>query len=124
MSSLVVWCRIIIDHRAADHHKRCQRRPLSFTDISPTGSVDLPAQASEQEDDRIEQIHAALLELPASQAEAFRMRHFVGWHYARIAAIQRCTVKTARWRVFRARRRLAARFRIDPESLGDEPDSP
>ncbi len=109
------WVFGIARNTCIDEHRRRKRRawdePREVVDHGPT-----PLQHSSQ-NQRAEQLHRALEELPPMYREVLVMYHFEHLKYREIAEILDIPIGTVMNRIFRARQKLRAIY----ESQGGEP---
>lgn len=97
-----------------EHRKRQHRRHEPVDEVADARASPLQDASREQ---RAEQLHAALAEIPPMYREVLVMYHFEHLKYAEIAEILGLPLGTVMNRIFRARQRLRAVF----EDRGFEP---
>jgi RNA polymerase sigma-70 factor (ECF subfamily) len=71
----------------------------------------------------LEQVAKAIRELPTDFRTALMLRAEEGMDYREIAAVMKITEETARWRVFKARQKLAKMLSPDVFPDSDASDS-
>jgi len=102
------WLLKIVTNLAIDHREAARHRPgtVEATDCQ----ADRAASPVENEikAELEEAIQRAMLKLSPKEAEAISLFGFEDLSHKEVARIMGCSVGTARWYVFRARRKLSA----------------
>ena len=105
------WAFAIARHSFLMHLRRTRRR-VRFEE---TLAADQTARELIQDDVRAladrDEVHRALVRLPADQREALLLHHVQGWSFAEIATQLGIRVNAAKTRAFRGMRKLKGQFR-------------
>jgi len=102
------WLLKIVTNLAIDHREAARRR------LGTIGATDCEAKSpispveNEIKTELEEAIQRAMLKLSAKEAKAISLFGFEDLSHKEVAQIMGCSVGTARWYVFRARRKLSA----------------
>lgn len=94
-----------------------RRRARETVDIEDSPADALARPGGQEDNLALRELRAELARLPADQRTALIMVTVQGMSYGQVAEAMGCAVGTAKCRVFRARRTLAARL------LAEEPDA-
>ena len=116
------WIYRIATNAMLDHFRRRKRAPVVSADSVSYGRLeaqgiiagDAPDAADRYEE--YQRLHRAMESLKTTYRIALVLFYFEGKSIKEIAAIQRCTTVTARWRHHHARKLLAANYTTLPRA--------
>lgn len=107
------WIYEIARNACIDHHRKARRRPAPASiDEATPAAVGSDAHSVWERHDRFAQLRAALGALSPLDQELIVQRELAGLSYAELAERTGLTVPAIETALFRARRRLQARFRL------------
>jgi RNA polymerase sigma-70 factor (ECF subfamily) len=112
-----------IGHNNFVNLKRSERKsPQSPAEEPPAADPTAGPVTTAADREALERVGAAIAELPTDFRTALLLRAEEGMSFREVAAVLKITEETARWRVFKARQKLAKVLSPDlyPDAVADE----
>lgn len=118
------WIYAIARNACIDHHRSVRRRPPPVLLDEAMASAGRDAHSVWESNGRFAQLRAALAGLPPLDQELIVQRELGGLSYAELAERTGLTAAAVETGLFRARRRLLARFSLLSGERVESPASP